>query len=263
MATYIKLTHGREHHRLDMEETGYNGPVLGPFRFVHSIYANELRCHHLDRQKDPLELASFDGSWFYDGHYYGDLEFICHEDDSVDISKAVADNKLAQSKEKKTLTTSQLYNNIATAAMAALPAMKSPDLWVKADKSLNKILARAKWVKLLTTPPPAKETAEVIFNAAYNVALEIQQYLDSREHDREFIKHVTNTAHWVVEGPSVDKQIGGVTACGSKSAFEVRDNKGRIFYRGQVGDMFYDSNKQAWYALDGGVYIRPLDLTHM
>ena len=35
---YIRLFHGRKGPKQDMQDWGFNGPVLGPFDWIHGVY---------------------------------------------------------------------------------------------------------------------------------------------------------------------------------------------------------------------------------
>jgi hypothetical protein len=41
---YLKLLHGRLDPNPDMQDWGFDGPVLGPFEAVHITYRDEIRC---------------------------------------------------------------------------------------------------------------------------------------------------------------------------------------------------------------------------
>ena len=67
---YIRLFHGRTDPNQDMDEWGSDGPVLGPYKFVHTTYKNYIRLGKPDDNCDEVFLA--DDMLFYDGVYYGD-----------------------------------------------------------------------------------------------------------------------------------------------------------------------------------------------
>lgn len=72
---YIHLWHGRDVRDQDMDETGYDGPLLGPFLSVQVEYAYAVRGMLNDNASDGFWL------WFdedpeslciyYDGKWYG------------------------------------------------------------------------------------------------------------------------------------------------------------------------------------------------
>ena len=67
---YIRLFHGRTDPNQDMDDWGTDGPVFGPYKFVHTTYAYRIalgradNCDELFVHKEDLV--------FYDGVYYGD-----------------------------------------------------------------------------------------------------------------------------------------------------------------------------------------------
>lgn len=67
---YFRLFHGRIDPEQDLNDWGSDGPVLGPYDFVHTTYA-----HHIIFGKpndDSHELFVVEDMLYYDGVYYGD-----------------------------------------------------------------------------------------------------------------------------------------------------------------------------------------------
>jgi hypothetical protein len=67
---YIRLFHGRTDPDQNMDDWGSDGPVFGPYTYVHTTYTTLIRlgdsdstCHELHVRQDML---------YYDGVYYGD-----------------------------------------------------------------------------------------------------------------------------------------------------------------------------------------------
>jgi hypothetical protein len=79
---YLQLFHGRKTPDEQMSGWGTEGPVLGPFPFVHSTYGTDIKVD----SDAPIFLV--DGLFYYDGAYYGDWSVI-----SAD--HALGDPKLA------------------------------------------------------------------------------------------------------------------------------------------------------------------------
>lgn len=67
---YIRLFHGRADPEQDMDEWGSDGPVLGPYNFVHTTYGSIVRLGCKDDSCDELFL--YEDMLYYDGVYYGD-----------------------------------------------------------------------------------------------------------------------------------------------------------------------------------------------
>ena len=67
---YIRLFHGRTDLNQDMDDWGSDGPVFGPYEFVHITYSTHVKLGKPDDDCD--ELFAFEDLLFYDGIYYGD-----------------------------------------------------------------------------------------------------------------------------------------------------------------------------------------------
>ena len=67
---YIRLFHGRADPNQDMDEWGSDGPVLGPYKFVHTTYQYHLKLGCEDGSCDELFL--YDDMLYYGDVYYGD-----------------------------------------------------------------------------------------------------------------------------------------------------------------------------------------------
>ena len=82
--TFLALDteHGiyREHGRTDpgdqLDDWGFDGPVLGPFEAVHFTYTTHVRCFPKgsDGDAEAIELCYHDDLLVHDGKYYGDFE---------------------------------------------------------------------------------------------------------------------------------------------------------------------------------------------
>ena len=72
MTVYLKLLHGRDDPDQDMNDWGFDGPMLGPFAAVHFTYMCHIRCIALDG--DELELEYHEDMLVYEGKFYGDFE---------------------------------------------------------------------------------------------------------------------------------------------------------------------------------------------
>ena len=72
---YIRLFHGRTDPNQDMDEWGFDGPVLGPYQFIHTTYASHVKLGRSDGDCD--ELLVHEDMLYYDGCYYGDWSVFC------------------------------------------------------------------------------------------------------------------------------------------------------------------------------------------
>jgi len=66
---YIRLFHGRTNANQDMNEWGLDGPIFGPYEFVHTTYALNLK---LSKNGLCSEFFCYEDMVYYDGVYYGD-----------------------------------------------------------------------------------------------------------------------------------------------------------------------------------------------
>ena len=67
---YIRLFHGRTNPDQDMDDWGFDGPVLGPYQFVHTTYTYHVKLGRSDGNCDELHIH--EDMLYYDGCYYGD-----------------------------------------------------------------------------------------------------------------------------------------------------------------------------------------------
>ncbi len=72
MSIYIHLFHGCNDPAQDMDDWGFDGPVLGPFDAICGTYSAHLRCI-LNGDEAP-ELLYHEDMLAHDGKYYGDFE---------------------------------------------------------------------------------------------------------------------------------------------------------------------------------------------
>jgi len=74
---YIRLFHGRTDPNRDMDEWGSDGPVFGPYEFVHTTYTTVVRLGKPDGDCDSLYV--YEDMLFYNGAYYGDWSVFTDE----------------------------------------------------------------------------------------------------------------------------------------------------------------------------------------
>lgn len=75
MSVYIHLFHGRRHEEQDMHDWGEDGPVLGPFPYIHTTYASEIKCGDELWLRVRGDCVYFDGWWYGDWSVFGQTEF--------------------------------------------------------------------------------------------------------------------------------------------------------------------------------------------
>ena len=78
---YLGLFHGRENPRQKMDDWGFNGPMIGPLRWVHTTYTKNIRiefesvsdaAHILDVHSVEHFLELNGDLLVFAGKYYGD-----------------------------------------------------------------------------------------------------------------------------------------------------------------------------------------------
>ena len=67
---YLKLFHGRKDPDQDMDDWGSDGPIFGPYHFIHTVYNSHLFLGKHRRESHELWLHG--DVIKYDGVYYGD-----------------------------------------------------------------------------------------------------------------------------------------------------------------------------------------------
>jgi hypothetical protein len=67
---YIRLFHGRTNPQQKMDDWGTDGPIFGPYQYVHTTYGHHLKLGKSDNCIDELFL--FEDMLYYDNAYYGD-----------------------------------------------------------------------------------------------------------------------------------------------------------------------------------------------
>ncbi len=75
---YIRLFHGRTDPNQDMDDWGSDGPVFGPYEFVHTTYTSFVRLGGRGGICDELHVHEKD-MLCYDGVYYGDWSVFTDE----------------------------------------------------------------------------------------------------------------------------------------------------------------------------------------
>ncbi|HEV7766505.1 MAG TPA: hypothetical protein VGQ76_16000 [Thermoanaerobaculia bacterium] len=76
---YLELFHGRRSADEELDDWGFEGPVLGPFRYVHVTYASIVHVQMNDTKNMidcDFDLEFDDDCLAYDGKFYGDYSVI-------------------------------------------------------------------------------------------------------------------------------------------------------------------------------------------
>jgi len=63
---FLKLFHGRDSPKEDMDDWGYDGPTIGPLQYVHTTYATDVKVCFADAETErkffPDETPCFPDS---------------------------------------------------------------------------------------------------------------------------------------------------------------------------------------------------------
>jgi hypothetical protein len=82
---YLLLTHGRLSADAEMDDWGFDGPVIGPLSWCHITYGALATIGFADGTEtdflEPDVLSIQDGLLYFDGAWYGDWEFQVLEGD--------------------------------------------------------------------------------------------------------------------------------------------------------------------------------------
>lgn len=69
---YLGLLHGRNDPTQDMDNWGFNGPMIGPLKYVHTTYGDDIKVCFLDEDDPRFYLSLVDDMIHFEGKYYGD-----------------------------------------------------------------------------------------------------------------------------------------------------------------------------------------------
>lgn len=84
MALFLKLFHGRKDPDQDMDDWGFEGPHLGPMKYVHTTYAHDIKfAMEVEAYKkafpEDAERAERE-SYYHNGHRWVDGHLMMHND---------------------------------------------------------------------------------------------------------------------------------------------------------------------------------------
>ncbi len=76
---YLALFHGRIDPKQDMRDWGFDGPIIGPLKWVQTTYAGEMKvCLETDEDFSIL-VPIVEGCASFEGKYYGDWMVYQHK----------------------------------------------------------------------------------------------------------------------------------------------------------------------------------------
>lgn len=117
MAVYIELFHGRTSSDEELKDWGFQGPILGPYPYIHTTYGGNPRTTLEDYTEVELPDWDKDGLIPYLGSFYGDMTI--YADDQVRKSKDLLE------RHTRTLEILKLTDN-------DLPRyINDPEQWIK------------------------------------------------------------------------------------------------------------------------------------
>lgn len=82
MAVYLHLFHGRSAPDEDMEDWGFDGPVLGPFKYLHMTYLNDLKFSmevEAYKKAFPEEARPYEYEGYVEGHFHSTSDLIIYQ----------------------------------------------------------------------------------------------------------------------------------------------------------------------------------------
>lgn len=83
---YLGLLHGRDHPQQQMNDWGFNGPMIGPLQWVHTTYASAIRVafesatdglRYFGEEEKEHELELSGDLLTFGGKFYGDWTVYC------------------------------------------------------------------------------------------------------------------------------------------------------------------------------------------
>jgi hypothetical protein len=71
---YLELFHGRTSVTEQLDDWGSPGPILGPFAYIQTTYATDIKIETTTGEHGVLYLCGDEGAdlLYYDGVFYGD-----------------------------------------------------------------------------------------------------------------------------------------------------------------------------------------------
>ena len=91
MSVYIELLHGRNLPDEELDDWGYNGPVLGPFPFFHTTYNSDIKLGDegivIMGKQIEFPVWDKDDLIYFLGSYYGDMSIFGPEYIKKDLRK--------------------------------------------------------------------------------------------------------------------------------------------------------------------------------
>jgi len=92
MAIYIELFHGRISPDEELEDWGFQGPILGPYPYIHYTYGCDPRTTQEDYTEVQLPTWDKNDLVPYLGSFYGDMT-VCDGDHILKHEDLVARHK--------------------------------------------------------------------------------------------------------------------------------------------------------------------------
>jgi hypothetical protein len=90
---YLELFHGRNDPNEDMEDWGFEGPVIGPFTNAHITYNTHIKLW--SKRLNKTFKVTFHGDMIeYDGKWFGDWAFLSS------CSERIKDRKITLTQSK-------------------------------------------------------------------------------------------------------------------------------------------------------------------
>lgn len=89
---YLGLLHGRDHPQQQMNDWGFNGPMIGPLQWCHTTYACTVRIsfesaldglRYFGKAETDHEIELSGDLLVFGGKYYGDWTVYCVQPEEV------------------------------------------------------------------------------------------------------------------------------------------------------------------------------------
>ena len=122
---YLELFHGRKSPEQEMDDWGEQGPIFGPYAYVHTTYSCDIKLGK--ENDDPDELSIIDGLVYYDGIYYGDWSVY-----SETVIKDLPDDRLKSFHQE--YDDAKAKTSVVEALNAEPVEEEEPFIWLQSDE---------------------------------------------------------------------------------------------------------------------------------
>ena len=143
MPVYLELFNGRHHPEEELDDWGFDGPVLGPLPFVQITYKSYVRLGYGLEQYKNLEALNIDtnGYILFAGGFYGDMSIVSSDESNRWAPNGILVHKNDSSLRKRVKETQKVFQT-------------DPALLIKDTREWVKLYAEWRFKNDTTQPHP-------------------------------------------------------------------------------------------------------------